>query len=865
MLPGTALAQQDQPPREPGVSVRLYDVGQSMAHILPLVAGQTPNISKVMPTIDLVDTRGDFGGLDDAFLTIVEGFIRIDEEGAYTFRLISDDGSRLQIDEQVVIDHDGLHAPEPKDATIHLTAGDHALRVTHFESGGGAMVQLLWQPPGTAGEEFVVVPTDVLSCPAGEVRVTSPGPKKVIRPLRQGRPGDGWPLEGVHPSFDLVDLRPEGFTPRVGGIDWLSDGRMVICTWDADGAVYLLEGTAGADPHRVRIKRFAAGLAEPLGLTVVEDRIYVLQKQELTELVDHDHDDVADEYRTVCGGWPVTSNFHEFAFGLVYQDGAFYANLAVAIDPGGRTTVPQVPGRGTVIRINLDGTYEFIAGGLRTPNGIGLGPEGELFVTDNQGDWLPCSKLLHVREGAFYGSRLNPPGEFEVMPVTPPVVWLPHGEIGNSPSSPVEITLPPYTGQMLVGDVTHGGIKRVFVEKIGGEYQGCVFRFSQGLDAGVNRIAWGPDGALYAGGIGSTGNWGQEGKKRYALQKLQPNGTSTFEMLAVRAKTDGLELEFTEPLATGEGWDPEAYYVSQWRYEPTQDYGGPKIDEQRVTVTSASVQEDRRRVFLQTEGLQPGHVAYVRIVAPITSALEQKLWSTEVWYTLNQVPKDEPGQVREAPPMPEPNTLTEAEQAAGWRLLFDGKTTEGWRGFKKTEFPKEGWVVQDGALTCLGRGGDIITVDQFDNFELSIEWKVAKNGNSGIFYHVQEDNYDYVWRTAPEYQILDNEGHKDGGDPRTSAGANYALHAPQRDLTRPVGTFNQARIIVQADHVEHWLNGEKLLEYELGSEDWKQKVAASKFKDMPDYGKFRKGHIALQDHGDVVAYRNIKIRPLAGK
>jgi hypothetical protein len=183
-----------------------------------------------------------------------------------------------------------------------------------------------------------------------------------------------------------------------------------------------------------------------------------------------------------------------------------------------------------------------------------------------------------------------------------------------------------------------------------------------------------------------------------------------------------------------------------------------------------------------------------------------------------------------------------------------------WRGFKKTELPA-GWQVIDGALTRVGPGGDIITKETYESFELTLEWKISPGGNSGVFFHVVEDSkLDYVWQTGPEMQILDNRGHADGKIPNTSAGSNFAMHAPTRDVTKPVGEWNQARLLVDGPHVEHWLNGEKIVEYELWSDAWARAVQASKFKSMPLYGESRTGHIALQDHGDWVAFRNIKIR-----
>ncbi len=195
--------------------------------------------------------------------------------------------------------------------------------------------------------------------------------------------------------------------------------------------------------------------------------------------------------------------------------------------------------------IFLPAHSRYVAGGLRTPNGIGIGVDNEIFVADNQGDWLPSSKILHVTQGAFFGCRSVDSAGTVTLKDKPPVVWLPQDEIGNSPSTPLAINDGPYKGQMIHGEVTHGGIKRVFVEKVNGEYQGVVFRFIQGLEAGVNRIVWGPDGALYVGGVGNPGNWQQSGKLWYGLQRLKYNEKPAFEMLAVRAKNDGVEIEFT--------------------------------------------------------------------------------------------------------------------------------------------------------------------------------------------------------------------------------------------------------------------------------------------------------------------------------
>lgn len=207
-----------------------------------------------------------------------------------------------------------------------------------------------------------------------------------------------------------------------------------------------------------------------------------------------------------------------------------------------------------------------------------------------------------------------------------------------------------------------------------------------------------------------------------------------------------------------------------------------------------------------------------------------------------------------------PNTLSAADRSAGWRLLFDGRTMAGWRGWKKTTVP-DGWKVIGGAITRVASGGDIVTTQKFKNFELTLEWNIAPGGNSGIFYRASEDDEAIYW-TAPEMQVLDDARHPDGKSRLTSAGANYGLHEAPSGIVKPAGQWNQARLIVNGRHVEHWLNGVRLLQYELLSPDWEMRVHGSKFAPHPHYGRNAEGYVGLQDHGDRVAYRNLKIRIL---
>lgn len=653
MLSGTvplASAADDLPPQEPGVTLRTYDLARDLSELCTLRSGQTPNVDQLKPTIDY-STEADFG-MGERFIAHALANLSVPSAGNYEFRLTSDDGSRLVIDDAEVIDNDGLHGAESKEGTVALEAGVHDLRVEYFDNTNDNILRLEWRPPGTA--DFVVVPESVLSTEAGVVRVTAPGTKYCEG--QDDSAGDGMRLDAVHPGYTLTDLRPEGFEPMVAGLDWTDDDRLAVVTsgsvspggWVEDpepGEVFLLDNVTGeTSKDQVTYEKVATDLFNPMGIAVIGESIYVSERDKLTELTDPDGDGFYDDHRTVAE-WPFGGNFHEFAFGLLHDKKYFYVNLSVAINNGGATTDPQpAENRGTAIKVDRrTGEVSYVAGGLRTPNGMVKGPDGELFVMDNQGAWLPSSKLVHVEQGKFFNHFTNPAGPYDDQPVSAPALWVPQNEIGNSPSSPVQLEEGPFEDQLVFGDVTYGGLQRGFLEKVEGEYQGAVFRHSAGLEAGVNRTVVGPDGALYVGGIGEGGNWSEPGKLRYGLQKLTPNGEDAFDMTEMRVTKKGFEVEYTQPLSAETvakiAEDPNAAFrMDHWRYVPTRSYGGPKVDERPLFVAGAKVSRDRTKVTLTVDGLEPGRVVHLRSPRPFSDAEGRELWNTEAWYTLNAIP-----------------------------------------------------------------------------------------------------------------------------------------------------------------------------------------------------------------------------------
>jgi cytochrome c len=515
--------------------------------------------------------------------------------------------------------------------------GEHLIRKIKEGGSGKWGTAVMNAHPNLTEDEIKVMLDYILSLKPKDKQEINLVTEEKAEPVKNAKPGFGAPLEAVHPSYDLTTIHSNEFKSRVGGLAFLPDGRLLVTTWDSTGGVYLLSGVETGDTNKIHVKRIASGLQEPLGMAVANGKIFVLQKPELTQLIDLNGDDIIDEYRTICNSWGISDDFHEYAFGLAYKDGYFYATLSLAMRL--MSTEKQKPDRGKTIKIAMDGSYQWINYGLRQPNGIGIGVDEEIFETDNQGQWLPANKLIHVKKGDYLGMPWGvlPDSLSKPPSATPPAIWLPENEIANSPSEPILIKDGPYKGQMLHGDVTYGGIQRDFLEKVNGEYQGAVFRFTQGLQAGINRLCWGPDGALYVGGIGMEGGWSSI--KQYGLQRMKYNGKITFDILAIRAKPNGFEIEFTKTLKPGQNIKTSDFLVQQWWYLPTADYGGPKMDLEKLKINQLAISPDRMRVFLEIPGLKKKHVVYFRLPSFLQSGDGQSLWSSETWYTLNNIPE----------------------------------------------------------------------------------------------------------------------------------------------------------------------------------------------------------------------------------
>ncbi len=469
--------------------------------------------------------------------------------------------------------------------------------------------------------------------------------------------------EAVYYQVLTIPL-PEECVLEVGGLAFRPDGKLLACT--RRGEIWLIDQATADDPSTARFQLFAAGLHEALGLYVENNQtVYVVQRPELTKIVDRDGDGRADEFVTVCDRWGVSGDYHEFAFGPARdRQGNFYITLNVGFGGGHQA---KAPWRGWCVRVTPDGRLEPYAFGLRSPNGVNFSPDGDLFYCDNQGEWVATNKMHHVKPGQFYGHqaslrwlKLSPFAELAAKPYPssmrydgtdsagrftgnypphdPPAIWFPYGRMGQSASEPVWDTtggkFGPFAGQCFVGDQTRSMIMRVALEKIDGVYQGACFPFRSGLQCGVNRLCFAPDGSLM---VGQTNRgWGSIGSKPYGLQRLVFTGKTPMEIHHIRLVRDGFELVFTKPLPPQPSWD-RAVSVTSFTYNYWSTYGSPEVDTRAEKVAAVNL-VGPQTLRLNVPNLRRGRVYEFRLDG-IQSTDGEPLLHPEAYYTLNVLPR----------------------------------------------------------------------------------------------------------------------------------------------------------------------------------------------------------------------------------
>ena len=482
--------------------------------------------------------------------------------------------------------------------------------------------------------------------------------------------------------FKINKLRsPEGTLLEVGGLCTMPDGNLAIATRRGD--VYIVENPTSPKPY---FRKFASGLHELLGIAYKNGSLYVAQRGELTRLQDANMDGKADIFETIYA-WPLSGNYHEYSYGpKIAPDGSFYVTLNLGFGDVWWSGTSFVPWRGWALHIFEDGRMEPWATGLRSPCGISM-IDGELFYTDNQGDWMGSGSIMPVKKGAFLGnpgglvwtnmpnsplkltqeaifSKVNPRIEFsedgrrakpeniekeyfktladikkEVPELQMPAVWLPHGVLGISNSEIVKIpkgVFGPFEEQLLVGDQGQSKISRVFMEKVKGELQGCAWDFRSGFQSGVLRMSWANDGSLF---VGETNRgWGSAGEANEGMQRLYWNSFMPFEMKTVKAMPDGFEIEFTKPIDKKKASNLSSYLVESFNYKYTPVYGSPPVNLKKCPVKGVKVSEDGLTVRIIVGDLRQYYIHKISLDGIRDQDSSYSLVHSTAYYTLNNIP-----------------------------------------------------------------------------------------------------------------------------------------------------------------------------------------------------------------------------------
>jgi hypothetical protein len=465
---------------------------------------------------------------------------------------------------------------------------------------------------------------------------------------------------------------PQTTAMEVGSIELLPGGKLALGT--RRGEIWIVSN-AGGNPSKAQYKLFASGQHEVLGLAFKDGWLYATNRYEVARLKDDDNDGRADIFETVCDKWGVSGDYHEYAFGSRFDKSG---DLWVVLCLTGSFS-SETPFRGWALRIKPDGTMVPTCSGLRSPGGVGFDADGEVYQTDNQGPWHGASTLQHLVSGSFQGhpagnvwyerapnmgprpidpipeayqgdrkrGQPNPKGDPDRMvaerkrikELVPPAVYLVHGKIGNSPSFIVcDLSggkFGPFEKQLFVADQSHSNISRVFLEEVNGVKQGVVIPFLAGFKSGLIGGRMNEKGQLFAGG--SDRGWGAKGGRPYCFERVEWTGKVPFEIHEMRARPDGFELTFTQPIDPASAENVASYSMREFTYAYREEYGGPEVDEVLPKITKATVGADKKSVRLTIEPLTKGHVHELHLEG-VKSASAQGLLHNVAYYTLNEIP-----------------------------------------------------------------------------------------------------------------------------------------------------------------------------------------------------------------------------------
>jgi hypothetical protein len=472
---------------------------------------------------------------------------------------------------------------------------------------------------------------------------------------------------------DYYELRPyplpEGLAMEASGLAVLPDGRLTVAI--RKGEVWILANPTETSEKSADYQwsRFASGLHEPLGLSWHDGALYTVQRSEVTRLEDADGDGVADGYLCAAKGWGVSGNYHEYAYGPVF-DGQ--GNMWVALNArigkiptvSGRTDTTW-PWRGWSMMQKPGGELLPVSAGLRSPCGLGTNLAGDVFASDQQGNWWGTCPIVHLQPGVFHGhadslndttlpgASVRNPGSLpngitvaqaidKVPGYRPPALWFPYHKVGASTTGIIcdrtEGKFGPFAGQLFVGEFTHAFVSRAFLEKVNGEYQGACFNFRRGMQSAVLQMAFLGDGSMVVGE--SNRGWNSMGSRSYGLERLVWTGKTPFEILRMEAQPDGFLLTFTEPVDAA-SVVPASFQMKSYTYRYQKSYGSPEVEVAPVQISTAQLGENGRTIKLTCRGLRKGYVH--ELDASGVGAVDgRKLLHPQAYYTLNHIPKAAP-------------------------------------------------------------------------------------------------------------------------------------------------------------------------------------------------------------------------------
>ncbi len=449
---------------------------------------------------------------------------------------------------------------------------------------------------------------------------------------------------------------PPGEVMEIGSIALMPDQHIAVTTRRGD--LWICTGAYGDDLSKVTWKKFAQGLHEPLGMFWKAGWLYLTQRPEVTRLKSSTGSGLADTFQTISSEWGINGDYHEYAFGSEPdKNGDIWIVLCLT----GSFTA-ESDWRGWCLRVTPDGKMIPTCSGIRSPGGIGANATGDMFYTDNQGPWNGSSSLKWLKPGSFQGNpsgnkfaknaRLPAPPDVadksrilaertKFPEFIPPAVVFPHAKVGQSPTGiACDMSggkLGPWKNQLYVGEQTHSEVQRVCLEKVNGLYQGAVFKFLDGFEAGIIPIRCDQEaGIIFTGG--SNRGWASRGSKPFTFERVKWTGKTPFEIQTMTANSDGFTLNFTEPVDPATAGDPASYSMAAWTYIYQSDYGSPEVDQATPKITTATVSSDKKSVRLKIDGLVRSLVHHLDSKA-VKSASGQALWHPDAYYTLNEIPK----------------------------------------------------------------------------------------------------------------------------------------------------------------------------------------------------------------------------------